>query len=149
MRKSRPKSRNTKGLIPGKGRGPAPGTGGRPPSLIREQLRGSFTERIAFLNSVADGVPIVRQRVLVMDVAPHLCCPTCGELSGLQLKDLKAAVQEIEVVGSASVKDRLQAVDMTAKYGLGTSDEKIVRKETRVLTESERSAEVATILKLA
>jgi hypothetical protein len=53
--------------------------GGRPPSVIREKLRGSFDKRVKVLEQIADG---------------------------------KLA---------ASVADRLKAIDLLAKYGLGTT----------------------------
>jgi hypothetical protein len=52
---------------------------GRPPSVIREKLRGSFDKRVKVLEQIADG---------------------------------KLA---------ASVADRLKAIDLLAKYGLGTT----------------------------
>lgn len=53
---------------------------GRPPSVIRERLRGSFDERVKILEQIAD--------------------------------DPKA-----------TAADRIKAVDMLAKYGLGTQQE--------------------------
>jgi hypothetical protein len=60
---------------PGNGGGP-----GRPPSQIREQLRGSFEQRIRVLETIADSA-----------------------------------------VGDDA--DRMRAIDMMAKYGLGTENE--------------------------
>ena len=56
-----------------------PGTG-RPPSAIRERLRGSFDERVAVLEDIADS--------------------------------------DMESTG-----DRIRAIDLLAKYGLGTLKE--------------------------
>ena len=66
---------------------------GRPPDRIRERLRGSFEDRIALLEQIADGL----------------------------LKDEKVTVQ-----------DRTRALDMLAKYGLGTKDEIDVRTHPAV-----------------
>ena len=76
------------GGIPGNG-------GGRPPSALREQLRGSFAQRVAIIEGIADG----------------------------------EAMQTVEVPGkervvmkiSASPADRLRALDLLAKYGLGAA----------------------------
>ena len=64
------------GSKPGTNRG---GTG-RPPSSIRERLRGSFDERVAVLEDIADSE-------------------------------------------AHSTADRLRAIDLLAKYGLGTTKE--------------------------
>jgi hypothetical protein len=53
---------------------------GRPPSAIREQLRGSLVERIKILEAIADDP-------------------------------------------DSSASDRIKAIDMLAKYGLGTRQE--------------------------
>ena len=58
---------------------PVAGTG-RPPSAIREQLRGSFVERIGTLEKIADS-------------------------------------------GDFEPSDRIRAIDLLAKYGLGTTKE--------------------------
>lgn len=77
------------GGVPGHRGGP-----GRPPSVLRELLRGSFAERLAVLEAIADGQPVVRVR----------------------LPD----GTETETLVSASPADRLRALDLMAKYGLGT-----------------------------
>lgn len=70
--------------------------GGRPPSAIREQLRGSFAERIPILEQFADGaVPITEK------------CPKCGYSP--------ANADAIETVDHT---DRLRALEMLAKHGL-------------------------------
>ncbi len=67
-------------LIPGNpgNSGGKKGRSGRPPSALREQLRGSFADRIPILECMADNT-------------------------------------------SASASDRLKALDMMARYGLGTT----------------------------
>lgn len=72
-----------------------PGTG-RPPSIIRERLRGSFADRVKILETIADGKVIQRMTI--------------------DGKETRAEV-------SADVGDRIKAIDMLAKYGLGTLKE--------------------------
>lgn len=79
------------------GRGPRPGTGGRPPSEIRALLRGSFRERVAILEQIADGAAV--------------CTVKAPDGS------------ETQTMVSASPADRLKAIDMLGKYGLGTTQE--------------------------
>jgi hypothetical protein len=102
-------------VVPEHGRGkiwqgapanPVAGTG-RPPSAIREQLRGSFSERVKILEKIADGIVTLR---LVG------CCEECGhEGEPLTADEIKAALPQIA--------DRIKAIDMLAKYGLGTRQE--------------------------
>ena len=70
------------GPDPRRGRGPKPGApnAGRPPSVIRERCRGSFEDRIAVLEEIAD--------------------------------DAKT-----------SAGDRIRALDLLGKYGLGTQQQ--------------------------
>ena len=89
-------------LLPG-GKPGNKGGIGRPPSAIREHLRGSFAERVKVLESIADGEPIVRVR----------------------LPDGSESESRI----SASPADRIRAIDMLAKYGLGTQVEVPVDKD--------------------
>ena len=95
-----------------------PGNGGgkgQPPSELRARLRGSFADRQHIAEEIADGVPTVRTRIVLRDLLPHVTCPNCGD--HLEPRD-KASV-EIEVTTSASNKDRLGALELLAKYGLG------------------------------
>ncbi|MHB1864363.1 MAG: terminase small subunit [Gemmatimonadaceae bacterium] len=73
--------------------GGKPGRSGRPPSAIRELLRGSFADRVQTLTDIADGEAVVKMR----DKYGH----------------------ETETMVSADVSDRIKAIDMLAKYGLG------------------------------
>lgn len=91
---------------------------GAPPSLLREKLRGSFADRIRVIESIADGRPMQTVGVRIMDIAPHVACPNCGEL-GVVPKDLASAVVEVQLPASASPKDRIASIDLLAKYGLG------------------------------
>ena len=72
---------------------------GAPPSQLRAQLRGSFAERIATLEQFADGAMPLRER-----------CPQCG----FEQKSSLATALPVDA------SDRLRALDMLAKYGLGT-----------------------------
>lgn len=73
------------------------GGSGTPPSLLREQLRGSFAERIKTLESFADGTAVQK------------------------LKSPDGTELQTEI--SADISDRIKAIDMLAKYGLGTLKE--------------------------
>lgn len=75
---------------------------GAPPSELRAQLRGSFAERIATLEQFADGAMPLKER-----------CPACGFE---QASTLATALP-------VDASDRLRALDMLAKYGLGTVKE--------------------------
>ena len=43
--------------------GGKPGRSGRPPSVVRERLRGSFDDRVHILEQIVDGEPMVRTRI--------------------------------------------------------------------------------------
>ncbi len=83
---------------------------GRPPSALRERLRGSFEERVRVLEEIADDV-------------------------------------------SADPQDRVRALDMMAKYGLGTVRELTVdqvrdrlRETVTIIRESLPSSQASKIL---
>lgn len=106
-------------LIPGAGGGPQPGSG-RPPSVIRKELLGSFDQRKNFLDRVIDGEAVQHIEVGLRDVLPHVQCKQCGEGSEVvPRKGLAASLIKYDVMASASVKDRVAAVDLQAKYSLG------------------------------
>lgn len=92
---------------------------GRPPSIIREKLRGSFQERIPLLEQIIDGTVVQQTRVEIMDILPHLTCKNCGEQQIAATDPEKAEYVEINAMVSASPKDRIAALDLQAKYGLG------------------------------
>lgn len=110
-------------LVPGAGGGNQPGAG-RPPSLLREQLRGGYAERMEFLNRVVDGEVMQRAEIPLLAVLPHVVCPNCGE-GGQAPKDgvLSLLTVTFEAKVSASVKDRIAALEHQAKYGLGVLKE--------------------------
>lgn len=72
---------------------------GRPPSAIRAALRLAFDERITVLSAIADGQPVVK---------------------------VKLGDDTTESWVSATPADRLKALDLMAKYGLGTQVEESV-----------------------
>lgn len=99
------KSDGKSGLPDGRvapGRGPKPGEGGRPPSEVRQRLRGSFADRIRILEQIAD--------------------------------DPKA-----------SAADRMRAVDLLAKYGLGTTQE-VTGKDGSPLNPEQRVGRLKQLL---
>lgn len=100
-----------------------------------------------FLTSVVDGTPLVKARWDLTDVLPHCVCANCGEAQLVQADDTRTV--EVEVLVSASVKDRISAMDMQAKYGLGTSNEERVTDERELPTLAERRTRVLTLLKHA
>jgi hypothetical protein len=96
-----------------------------------------------FLDSVIDGTVMQRVRVKLADVLPHVVCPNCGE-GGQEPKDGVLALDDVafEAKASATVKDRLAALDHQAKYGLG------VLKEVSVENVRERVEETLRIIRL-
>jgi hypothetical protein len=105
-------------LVPGAGGGAQPGSG-RPPSVLRDELRGSYAERTSFLTRVIDGEVMQKVEVALIDVLPHVVCPNCGE-HGQQPKEMSALLTvNFTAKVSASVKDRIAAMEHMAKYGLG------------------------------
>lgn len=65
---------------------------GVPPSAIREYCRGSFAQRVPILEAIADGEVMEKMQ-------------------------LEGSDDEIEVIRSAKVTDRIKAIDTLAKYG--------------------------------
>jgi hypothetical protein len=98
--------------------------GGRPPSELRARLRGSFAERIPVIEDIADGEVMTRKEFPVISVLRHVHCPKCGGDLHMNCTDAIEAMS-ITIVGkvSATPKDRIAAIDLAAKYGLGTKDE--------------------------
>jgi hypothetical protein len=129
-------------LSPGAGGGAQPGAG-RPPSVLRDKLRGSYGERIQFLDDVIDGKVMQTIEVPLISVLPHVVCPNCGEHG----QEPKGGVVSLLTVtftakASASVKDRIMALEQMAKYGLGA------QKEVSVENVRERVQETLRIIGL-
>jgi hypothetical protein len=69
------------------------GRSGRVPSIVRELALESFADRVHLLAEIADGIAFRR---------------------------VKVGAHETETFTSTEVSDRLRALEMLAKYGLGT-----------------------------
>lgn len=128
------------------------GGSGRPSSELRERLRGTFAERVAVIEEIADGKPTQHAKFPLVALLPYVACPNCGEL-GLVPKDAKDVLQEIDITVSASPKDRLSALDLAGKYGLGTLKEVSVenvrermRKTLAVLSKHVSEAQYAALV---
>lgn len=91
---------------------------GRPPSAIREHLRGSFDHRIAVLESIADGDVLQRIDVPLPLVLQHAECPNCR--SKLRATDRSANLVRIEGKISASPKDRIASLRLMGDLGLAS-----------------------------
>src|SRR5690242_12384225 len=76
------------------------GGGGRPTSAIRDICSLRFEERVPLLAHIADGAAPITEK-----------CPECGHEG------------EVKVDGTVETRDRLRAIDMLARYGLGERSE--------------------------
>lgn len=83
-----------------------------------------MAERIGVVESIADGEPMQKMEVPLLSIMQHVRCPTCGEGMKTISKDIVEIMSiTIVVKASASPRDRLSAIDLAAKYGLGTREE--------------------------
>ena len=80
--------------------GGKPGRSGRPPSVVRDVCSLRFEERVPLLANIADGTAPLSER-----------CPQCG------YEGADAGL------GTVETRDRLRAIDMLGKYGLGERSE--------------------------
>lgn len=112
-------------LIAGGGNGPPKGEGGRPPSYLRDRLRGTLAERIPLIEQIADGRPIKEAEIPLVNVLRYAECPKCGgDLKKLtEVSDADTVLITLRGRESATPNDRIKALDLAAKYGLGTKDE--------------------------
>lgn len=102
---------------------------GRPRSEVRDKLLASFDRNsLELIDSVVRGEVMSKARWPMISTVKYFKCKDCGgknftpdEAEGATIIDL--LLVEIEVAVSASVRDRLAAIDMQAKYGLGTVKE--------------------------
>lgn len=81
-------------------------------------MRGSFERRMSVAEQIADGDMTERVSVPLFAIMPHAKCPKCKE----QLKpNDPSLLLTVNVEGKTSPKarDRLGALDILAKYGLG------------------------------
>ena len=86
----------------------------------REACREAFHGRVGTLAEIADGKPVVQGQVPLYEVLQHATCPRCGD--GLTLRKGATAKVKIDGLLSASVPDRIRALDVMAKYGLGVPE---------------------------
>lgn len=93
------------------------------PSVLRDQLRGSYSERMTFLDRVIDGEVMQKAELSLATVLPHVICPNCGESGLAPYKAADLTLLTFEAKVSASVKDRIAALEHQAKYGLGALKE--------------------------
>lgn len=90
---------------------------GRPPSELKRRLVGSAWDRVAVLEQIADGEPIVHADIPLHRILPHVTCPKCA--GPLEAKDAASLmITSIEGKVSASPGDRRAAVDTMLKHGL-------------------------------
>lgn len=102
--------------------GNAGGTG-RPPSEIRRQLRGAFADRVSILENIAEGHPTQTIEVPIASLLAYAECPKCkGELLTWLTASQQSQIQ-VKVKASATPRDQMTAMDLLAKYGLGTTQE--------------------------
>lgn len=92
---------------------------GRPPSIIRAELREDYAQRKEFLNQVIDGAVKVKTTVPLSEVLPHITCPHCHK-DGVEAKDVRGEIT-IDGLTSPSMRDRMAALDHMAKFGIGTT----------------------------
>lgn len=127
-------------LIPGQGGGRENGLkGGRPPSELRDRLRGTLQERVPIIEQIADGVPVKNADIPLAAVLKHATCPLCdGKLRLLETtKPEDVLLISLRGKESASPGDRIKALDLAAKYGLGTKEEiTLVSPDVRARVES-------------
>ena len=104
------------------GRGPNPFRGGgRPKNELRRALQRVSEDAIPVLQDIIDGEVVRKMRVPLSEVLHHARCPVCdGKLKA------RAAGQggyiEFEGAMSASISDRIRAIDLALRYGVGTED---------------------------
>jgi hypothetical protein len=87
-------------------------------------LVGTLADRISVIEEIADGRPVKRAEVSLLAVLKHAHCPTCGDKLKPNPETTAAdlAMLTLEGLESASPSDRLKAIDLAGKYGLGTQD---------------------------
>jgi hypothetical protein len=91
---------------------------GRPPSVLRERLRGSFDKRIEVLEAIADGDVMQRAEIPLWRILEHAKCPKCnGKLEATDAAALFLTTVEASV--SAGPRDRISAIKLMGDLGLG------------------------------
>lgn len=111
---------------------------GRPSSIVREQLRGLLTDRIPIIAAIADGEAVRKSRVPLASLLRFARCPTCD--GGFEATCAPEDIPFVEIEGkvSASPSDRIKALEMAGRYGLGPQkghDEALVSRLARITGE--------------
>ncbi len=104
-------------LLPGAGGGPQLGAG-RPRSEILRSLAGVLEGGIPLLKDICDGEAVRKTRVPLLEVLRHARCPECdGKLHAPR----KGQTGDVEIESRVSVSpgDRIRALELAARYGLG------------------------------
>lgn len=81
-------------------------------------MRESGAERMHVLEQIADGEPVQTYTMPFRDILSHCVCPRCNTQLEPKEPD-RAGRLEFTVRGSATPKDRVQAVEVLLRYGLG------------------------------
>lgn len=106
------------------------GGAGRPPSILRQQLAGSFAERVKVAEDIADGKP---QLVLVAKEV---------KVKDRKTGKMKTKWQQQRLKQTPSNADRLRALDLLAKYGIGAA------QDVRLEEVRDRLERTLTVLKV-
>ena len=112
------------GSAPGNTPGP-----GRPKGVVRDQLAGVLEDRVPVVAAIADGEAVRKTRVPLSSLLRHARCPECdGKFEAKE--GVAVPMVEIEGLISATPGERIKALDMAARFGLGpmkNHDESLVR----------------------
>lgn len=104
------------------GFGGKPGRSGRKKDEFRAKLTEIVNKRTGFVAEVVDGKVMQRAEIPLHAILPHVHCPKCqGPMLANDAVEL--GLLTIDGMVSASVKDRLTALDFGAKYGVGALKE--------------------------
>jgi hypothetical protein len=114
---------------------------GRPPSELRARLVGTFAQRVGVIESIADGAPVKVVEVPLLTLLQYATCPRCGDALTPTVSVADAVMTQIRVTESASPGDRLKALDLAGKYGLGVKEE-ITVTSPDVVTRLQRQVSV-------
>jgi hypothetical protein len=94
---------------------------------------------VPIIEAIADGTPIKRAEIPLAMVLKYASCPKCnGKLEKLaSVNAADVALIQLRGLESASPSDRIKALDLAGKYGLGTKDEvTLITPEVRSRVES-------------
>lgn len=105
------------------GYGGKPGRSGRKRDEFRQKLTEIVGKRTGFVADVVDGKVMQRAEFPLLMVARHVRCAENEDHEIVPLNPETAGLVTIVGEVSASVKDRISALDFGAKYGVGTLKE--------------------------